>query len=162
VVEISVTDLDRIITDKYICKGSWICWLKKMFYHIKTWYFDITYIPIPYNILNEVLNEWINSVLPGLKFTAEIWDCDDFASYFKGWLQMKLVFDMKLRLNGVGIALGTVYDRRGNELGGHAWNILVVEKNGNPDTVFLEPQTGEVFEDTSSKGYKYELEAVII
>jgi len=161
-VEISVEELDRIIVDKYLCKGSWICWFKKMFYYVKTWYFDITYIPIPQSILNELLNEWKNNVLPGSKYIAEIWDCDDFASYFKGWFQRKLVFDRQLKLNGVGIALGTVYDSRGNELGGHAWNILVVEKDGGADVVFLEPQTGEIFEDTSSKGYKYELEAVII
>jgi len=159
---VSVNELDRLIKKKYVCgdTNTIICIFRKLLYNARTWYFDMTYIPIPLEILNEALSKWKAEVLPTLKYQSEIWDCDDYASYLKGWLQRYLVFEKQLQVNGVGIALGVVYDENG-EVGGHAWNIVLLEKPVGAEVKFIEPQTGQLFDDSTDK-WRYVLEAVII
>jgi len=152
------------IRKKYICSNSKnpLCIIRRIIFGMRSWIFDTEYIPIDEQVLNEALAKWKTEVLSTISYQEEIWDCDDFASYFKGWMQKYLVIDKGVHVNGIGIALGMVYDKKtGENLGGHAWNIVLVSKPVGFDIKFIEPQTGIVF-DHGTNTWEYELMAVII
>jgi len=152
------------IRKKYICDNNVnpLCIIKGIMFATRSWIFDTEYIPVDEQVLNEALAKWKNEVLSNLVYKPEIWDCDDYASLFKAWLQKYLVFEKQLRINAVGIALGRVYDKKTGELlGGHAWNIVLVNKPVGFDVKFVEPQVGIVF-DHDTDTWEYELMAVII
>jgi len=80
--------------------------------------------------------KYCRSVYPFPKYQTAIMDCDDFAILMKG------LMSAEFGINDFGIALG-------NSPGGyHAYNIARIEDR----RVFIEPQTGEVFE-IGDKGY---------
>jgi len=123
---------------------------------VRSWFFDITYYAISYDKLLELLEKWKNDVLANLKYKPEIFDCDDFANYFKVWMTKET------GVNCTGEALGLVY-KDGRLLGGHAWNIVIVHKHGVIDVLFVEPQLGEIIENQkTSDGWEYYLLAVLV
>ena len=121
-------------------KGFW----SKLFFNIKSWFFDTQYYPIPYDTFKQLLEEY-KKALSGLSYKYEVFDCDDFAEFFAVWVKLRT------NTNGCGIALG-VYNGYG-----HAWNVCLVSYNDKPKIVFVEPQSGE---EISVNG-NYKLKAVI-
>jgi len=81
---------------------------------------------------------YCRKVYPFPKYKTAIMDCDDFAILLKG------LMSAEFGINDFGIALGMT------PMGYHAFNLARVEGN----RVFVEPQTGEVFEiNDASKNY---------
>jgi len=71
-----------------------------------------------------------------LKWIAESFDCDNFASLFCSLLTVIWGY------NGVGVGLGAVLDKETKEvLGYHAYNCVLVEENGNNVLYLYEPQS---------------------
>ena len=142
---------------------SKILWVfRRLWFLIRSWFFDIMYYSIKLEELQQALEKWKEYVLENLEYLPEIWDCDDFAMYFKTWLQSYVLHELGKPFNGVGVVLGNVY-KDGRLLGGHAWSIVLVDI-GTVTAVFVEPQLGEILSPTlkSSDGYQYEIQAVII
>ena len=82
--------------------------------------------------------KYCRKVYPFPKYQAAIMDCDDFAILMKG------LMSAEFGINDFGIALGNT------PMGYHAFNTTRVEDR----RVFIEPQTGEVFETgDTSKNY---------
>lgn len=136
--------------------------LRRVIFFARSYFMDVLYVPIKLEELEEALEEWRREVLPNTKYMPEIMDCDDFAFYFKVWLQKWTAEHTKAPSNGVGVAIGAL--SKGSEvLGGHAWSIVLVMTEHGEDVVFVEPQTGEILENfKSSDGYEYTLQSVII
>jgi len=152
-----------IIWRKYVEEvgiPSWLAWFKRIFFIMRSWILDATYYTISIDELLSALEVWRTEVLSNLHYVQEVFDCDDFADYFKVWIQK--YFSQKGKLvNCVGRAYGYLY--HGDELlGGHAWNIVLVNNGSSIDAVFVEPQIGEIIGSESPDGYKYKLMAVII
>lgn len=136
-------------------------WLSRLFHLMKSWYMDVEYETIPIGLLHQALKDWREQVLKYLHYTPEVFDCDDFAFYFKTWLQ-GWAFDHGLPFNGVGLAIGTV-ESSGGLLGWHAWNIVLADDNNELKIVYVEPQIGEVISGRkTSDGWIYKLKAVIV
>lgn len=75
--------------------------------------------------------DWANWMI----YRKEFYDCDNFAMSFKA--RMAEVWG----INGVAIALGWVYDAKsGEEVGYHAFNVIIVQEEGNPVLYIYEPQ----------------------
>lgn len=74
--------------------------------------------------------KWARKVYPFPRYQPARMDCDDFAILMKG------IMSAEFGVNDFGIALGDT------PMGYHAFNIARVEERW----VFIEPQTGEVFE----------------
>ena len=74
--------------------------------------------------------KYCRKVYPFPKYQTAIMDCDDFAILLKG------LMSAEFGINDFGIALGMT------PMGYHAFNMARVEDR----MVFIEPQTGEVFE----------------
>ena len=71
-----------------------------------------------------------------LKWIAESFDCDNFASLFCSLLTVIWGY------NGVGVGLGAVLDKETKKiLGYHAYNCILVEENGKNTLYLYEPQT---------------------
>jgi len=141
-----------------------ILWIfRRVIFLMRSWFFDIQYYSISLEELQEALQKWKEYVLDNIQYLPEIFDCDDFAMYFKTWLQSYVMQEMDKPFNGVGVVLGAVL-KDGQLLGGHAWNIVLVDVGGVTTIVFVEPQLGELLSTTmrSSDGYEYVLQAVII
>ena len=82
--------------------------------------------------------KYCRKVYPFPKYKTAVMDCDDFAILLKG------LMSAEFGINDFGIALGMT------PMGYHAFNIARIESK----RVFIEPQTGEVFEmDDTSKNY---------
>jgi len=143
-----------------ISKILWI--LRRVLFFMRSWFFDLFYYSISIEDLQEALEDWKNEVLDVIEYLPEVFDCDDFAVYFKSWLQSWARAKKRKAFNGVGIALGQVY-KDGRLLGGHAWNIVLVHSGSRVYIVYVEPQIGEIIlGNISSDGYEYYLQAVII
>jgi len=142
---------------------SKILWIfRRIMFFARSWFFDIQYYSISLEELQEALEKWKEYVLDNIQYLPEIFDCDDFAMYFKTWLQSYVMQEMDKPFNGVGVAIGYVVED-GKLLGGHAWNIVLVDTDEGTKIVYVEPQLGEYFfGDTSSDGFTYTLQAVII
>ena len=80
--------------------------------------------------------KYCRKIYPFPKYKTAIMDCDDFAILMKG------LMSAEFGINDFGIALGMT------PMGYHAFNIARIEDR----RVFIEPQTGEVFE-IGEKGY---------
>jgi len=74
--------------------------------------------------------KYCRKVYPFPKYKTAVMDCDDFAILMKG------LISAEFGINDFGIALGMT------PMGYHAFNMARVEDR----MVFIEPQTGEVFE----------------
>ncbi len=72
-----------------------------------------------------------------LSYVKEYFDCDDFAFTFK--CHMSEVF----LINGVAVASGEYRDIMGH-VGGHAWNLLLVNEGGKPAFYTYDPQIGRI------------------
>ena len=82
--------------------------------------------------------KYCRKVYPFPKYKTAVMDCDDFAILMKG------LMSAEFGINDFGIALGMT------PMGYHAFNLARVEDR----RVFIEPQTGEVFEmNDISKNY---------
>uniref|UniRef100_A0A6M3IGN5 Agglutinin C-terminal domain-containing protein n=2 Tax=viral metagenome TaxID=1070528 RepID=A0A6M3IGN5_9ZZZZ len=81
--------------------------------------------------------KYCRKVYPFPKYQTAIMDCDDFAILLKG------LMSAEFEINDFGIALGMT------PMGYHCFNIARIEDR----RVFIEPQTGEVFE-IGEKGYQ--------
>ncbi len=81
---------------------------------------------------------YCRKIYPFPKYKSEATDCDDFAILMKG------LMSAEFGINDFGIALGMT------PMGYHAFNITRIGDR----RIFIEPQTGEVFEmDDTSKNY---------
>jgi len=131
---------------------------RRILFSFRSWIFDELYYPVSLDALLDALDYWRTEVLPGLVYTPEVMDCDDFAIQFINFIRRYLYNNYNEETNSIGIALGVIY--KSNELlGGHAWNIILV----NNSVYFIEPQLGEILLNLkSSDGFKYKLLAVII
>jgi len=128
--------------------------LRYIMFFFRSWFFDLKYKTISLSELEQILREY-DQYLKRYKLEYEIdyFDCDDYAVTFKAFATRRT------KANSVGIAIGIVSKPDEGILGGHAWNIVILD-NGN--IVFVEPQTREWFEpNVSSDGFIYELQAVI-
>jgi len=85
--------------------------------------------------------KYCRKVYPFPRYQTAIMDCDDFAILMKG------LISAEFGINDFGIALGNT------PMGYHAFNLTRTEDR----RVFIEPQTGEVFEI----GESYQCEKVI-
>ncbi|RLG72675.1 MAG: hypothetical protein DRO23_10090 [Thermoprotei archaeon] len=132
-------------------EGFW----SKLFFAVKSWFFDEYYVPVSEGELTDIVTKWKQTLLPKLVYTPETFDCDDFASYFKAWATKKA------GKNAFAICLGEVFFKGGK--GYHAWNgVLVVSaKEKELKILYVEPQTAEIFEKTSVDGWTYKLKAVV-
>jgi len=81
--------------------------------------------------------KYCRKVYPFPKYQSGIMDCDDFAILMKG------LMSAEFGISDFGIALGMT------PMGYHAFNQARIEDR----RVFIEPQTGEVFE-IGEKGYQ--------
>jgi len=141
-----------------------ILWIfRRVIFLMRSWFFDIQYYTIDVDDLLDALSKWKEEILNNISYLPEIFDCDDFAMYFKTWLQGYIQQEKDTPFNGVGVAIGQVF-RDGELLGGHAWNFVVVQNGDNIYILFIEPQLGEIIpsNNISSDGYEYVLQAVII
>jgi len=160
-----ITMILQLFKDQYggslLNKILWI--FRRILFFARSWFFDLQYYSIKLEDLQEALEKWREYVLDNLEYMPEIFDCDDFALWFKTWLQSYMHEEKHKPFNGVGIALGNVF-KDGELLGGHAWNIVLVDVGGTTCIMFVEPQLGELLSSTmrSSDGYEYVLQAVII
>jgi len=147
--------------DTLVSKLLWI--FRRIMFLARSWFFDLQYYSIKLEELQEALEKWKEYVLDNIQYLPEIFDCDDFAMYFKTWLQSYVMQEMDKPFNGVGVAIGYVF-KDGKLLGGHAWNIVLVDVSSTTCILFVEPQLGELLSPTmrSSDGYEYVLQAVII
>jgi len=146
--------------DSLLSKFLWV--FRRLMFFLRSWFFDITYYGISLGELEEALEAWKREVLDHLQYVSEVFDCDDFAVYFKSWLQKYIRERYDKLINGVGIALGMVY-KDYQLLGGHAWNIVVIEEPGIKSIAFIEPQTAEIITGSKTEdGFEYMLQAVII
>jgi len=144
--------------------SSKLLWIfRRLMFMLRSWFFDLQYYTIEVDDLLEALGKWKDEVLEQIQYLPEIHDCDDFALYFKVWLQSYLLRELGKPFNGVGVAIGSVF-RDGELLGGHAWNFVVVQNGDNIYILFIEPQLGEIIpsNNISSDGFEYVLQAVII
>jgi len=147
--------------DTLVSKLLWI--FRRLMFLARSWFFDLQYYSIKLEELQEALEKWKEYVLDNIQYLPEIFDCDDFAMYFKTWLQSYVMHELDKPFNGVGVVLGAVL-KDGQLLGGHAWNLVLVDVSGTTCILFVEPQLGELLSPTlrSSDGYEYVLQAVII
>ena len=126
--------------------------LNVILFLLRGWLFDTVYYGVSENEFEIAVQEyrrWIER--NELVWTADRFDCDDFAVTFKA------VAISVLRKNSVGIAIGMLY--KGEELlGGHAWNIILFDDG---TILFFEPQTLELFTNETIDGFRYELTAVL-
>ena len=102
---------------------------------IPLWLFDSTYYYTTLWGIKEAV-KYCRKVYPFPKYKTAIMDCEDFAILLKG------LMSAEFGVNDFGIALGDTPS------GYHSYNIARVEDR----RVFIEPQTGEVFE-IGDKGY---------
>jgi len=142
--------LSKIVWNQYSNPFKKI--IASLLFNFRSWLFDLFYKTFNRETLNiavQYFKDYIES--HNLHYEFDYFDCDDFALLFKA------LTTARFNTNAVGIALGLVY--KDNELlGGHAWNIVLL----NNELYYFEPQTLELFDgDTSSDGFKYELQAVI-
>ena len=142
---------------------SKILWIfRRIMFFARSWFFDIFYYSIKLEDLEDALEDWKEQILDDISYLPEVFDCDDFAQLFKIWLMEWAKDNLNEHINGVGLALGIV-SKEGRILGGHAWNIVLVDTDEGTKIVYVEPQLGEIIEgDTSSDGFTYTLQAVII
>jgi len=142
-------------------KILWI--LRRVLFFMRSWFFDLFYYSISIDDLMEALKDWKNEVLDIIEYLPEVFDCDDFAVYFKSWLQSWARAKKCKAFNGVGIAIGMLF-KDYQPVGGHAWNIVLVHSGSRVYIVYVEPQLGEIIPESniSSDGYEYYLQAVII
>jgi len=91
-----------------------------------------------YSILTNVVTfrklitiDWVNYY----KYISELRDCDDFARIFKSHMEEIWL------INGVGYAIGRVYDLEGNLLGYHAFNLVPIKEGEKIRFMVYEPQT---------------------
>jgi len=98
------------------------CWC----WDAKFWYSSIS------DFKTIISKDFINR----LKWIAESFDCDNFASLFSSLLTITWGY------NGVGVGLGAVLDKETKKiLGYHAYNCILVEENGKNVLYLYEPQT---------------------
>jgi len=70
-----------------------------------------------------------------MKWLAETWDCDNFASLFSSL--MSLIYNF----NGAGIALGAVVNKQTKQIEGyHAYNCVILDTNNTKKLYLYEPQ----------------------
>ena len=150
-----------IISQQY--SGIWK-WIMRILFWLRSWFFDLEYKGIPKDKIEELLDYWKTYILPVLHYEIDVFDCDDYAMEFVAFVKKKLALDHGIKVNGVGIAIGTVCLSDGT-CGKHAWNLAIIDN----DIKFIEPQLGEILEwDSNEKVFKasdkikYWLEAVII
>lgn len=82
-------------------------------------------------------------------YKMELFDCDNYAWIFKG--HMSYDFD----ITSVGFAIGEVRDEKGNLLGYHAWNTVIVIENGALKFYHFEPQADMLSENGTFGRYRY-------
>ena len=119
----------------------------------KSTFYDTYYVTIPESTLRQGLETWRKEILPQMKYKRNIFDCDDFASYFRIFLKSYANADGFVRFtarwptpgaNAIGIAIGQLIDLPTGSRSMHAWNIIVVnDTTYNPYIVMVEPQLGE-------------------
>jgi|GEM_PF-6056119 len=148
--------------------GSWInkllWWLRRVLFMVRSWFFDLEYYTVKKEWLDEFLEYWRNNILQNLHGQPEVFDCDDFSRWFIFKLREYIHNKYGVWYNANGEALGILY-KDYQILGGHAWVVVVVDTSDEPAKVmFIEPQIGEYLNDdmTTSDGYMYKLQAVII
>ena len=126
--------------------------VRLILFFLRSWFFDLEYKEFTMQEFQEVVNkfrQWCEE--KQLHYKYEYFDCDDFAMEFKSFCAREF------NHNGVIIALGMV-SKDGRVLGGHAWNIVIIEGR----LYYFEPQTFELIDgNTSTDGFKYELMAVV-
>lgn len=128
----------------------------RFYFFEHSWIFDYYYIVPLKSELDEFLSKWREDTLPNLAHKIDLFDCDDFAELFA--VEAK----KQLNINSVGIALGLI------EAYGvytwHAWNVAIVNDNGELKAVCIEPQLGEPVSctGTSPDNIIYQLLAVIV
>ncbi|RLG74351.1 MAG: hypothetical protein DRO23_07005 [Thermoprotei archaeon] len=133
-------------------KGLW----RKIIFHIRSWFRDEWYKPIPIDELHAWLEVWKGNVLPKLAYTPETFDCDDFGAYFKAWLVRQS------GKNCVGEAIGIVHVPDVGDVM-HEWNIVLAKMHtGKVMVLYVEPQIGQVLKEHSYDGWKYNLMWVIM
>lgn len=130
-------------------KGFW----HKVLYYCKSMFFDQYYVPIGKGKLEEIVKEW-RKILENLHYVSEVFDCDDYASYFKAWATANY------NVNAFAICLGEV--RFLDVKGYHAWNGVLVNDNGKVKVIYFEPQLGEFFEKETTDKWEYKLWMVIV
>lgn len=129
--------------------------LDAILFLVKSLFRDMYYKPIDMLVLREYLKMWINGELVKLEYAPDVFDCDDYACYFKAWLTLKS------GKNCVGEAIGEIVLPTG-EKGLHEWNVVLVRNGGNRvEVMFVEPQTGELFEKETCENIKYKLKWVL-
>jgi len=148
----------------YTWKSRLLWIFRRIVFLARSWFFDLEYISIPKEWLDEYMEHWRKEVLSNLKPQPELFDCDDFAMYFIFKMREYIYRKHGVRYNGNGVVLGIVY-RNGKPLGGHAWVLALVDTESEiGKVVFIEPQIGEYLTDdmTTSDGLRYEIQAVIV
>jgi len=129
-------------------------WVGRLVFVIKSWFRDIEYVPVSEERFRELIEWWVRDVLPLLHYTPETFDCDDYSAYFKAW------FNFESRTNACAEAIGEARLPDGSRVG-HEWVGVLVRTSKGVKVVFVEPQTGEVFEERTTDGWDYYLRAVI-
>lgn len=133
-----------------VCR--YVKWYNKFALAYRSQLYDQFYNPATTSELKTFLSYWSSDVLPQLCYTAEAFDCDDFAFLFKA-LMVKYT-----KKNCCFFVVGRLY-KDGELLGGHAFNAVLT---ADGDVVFVEPQIAEALsvvgkEVFSSDGYEYEV-----
>jgi len=79
--------------------------------------------------------EWIKDLdlIDKLVWESEVHDCDNFAFHFNARASAFY------RLNSCGVAFGSIFNDKGERIGGHAFNIITVENNGELEFILYEP-----------------------
>lgn len=129
--------------------------LRHYFYEY-SWIFDYYYFVPLKSELDEFLSKWREDTLPNLAYKIDLFDCDDFAELFA--VEAK----KQLNTNSVGIALGLL--EAYGAYTWHAWNVAIVNDNGDLKAVCIEPQLGEPVSctGTSFDNITYYMVAAII
>ena len=117
-------------------------WWKKIIFGLRSHLYDMEYYMCTQDQLLEFLEWWRREQLPSLMYTAEKFDCDDFAFLFKALCVMKTHLNCSLLVGGE-------VRQNGQLLGLHAWNLVVVD--APREVQFVEPQTGEILQVVQGK-----------
>lgn len=126
-------------------------WWRKILFALRSHLYDTVYYMCTQTQLLDFLEWWRKEQLPYLVYTAERFDCDDFAFLFKALCVMKTHLNCSLLVGG------EVW-QNDELLGLHAWNLVLVDA---PRVVqFVEPQLGEILQVkdgriVSSDGWEY-------
>ncbi|KAG2139287.1 Moa, A lectin from the mushroom marasmius Oreades in complex with the trisaccharide Galgalglcnac [Suillus clintonianus] len=95
---------------------------------------DGEYLILPQALLSEI---WKGSTLPGRKWRADIFDCDDFAAVYKGCVATW--GDDSIHADGVSLLCGLMLGRsESHSKPGHAYNFTL--SNDCLRVLFFEPQ----------------------